>query len=183
MLGGVGKWTGLVADTPPFLVAAGARVLAVVMIVLATIFIDTSNYPWFASLAVLTAVLTVVSIVRFDRDRRMYVASVQEVSTDGSPLTNSIGQPVLRKLVIGTERELEPDAATAFAKARQKHGVSLERFMAGYGQAINVPTALWPREVLVAHSMALTTGLIYIVLGGVVSLFLAAIVLDVSGFV
>jgi hypothetical protein len=183
MIGGLRQWTWLAGDSPSFLVAAGARFVAIAVMVLAYITISASNYLAFAVSAVVVGVLGVLAIVRFDRDRKLYVVAIPEVGQDGKPLLDSSGKPTLRNVVIGSERELRPDVARDLAEARKERGgLSVERFMSGYG-SINDPKDLWDAEILAAHSTGLTTGLIYILLSGVVTLFLASLVLDAAGVV
>jgi hypothetical protein len=43
-VGKVSQWTFLADDSPPFMVTAGARALAIALIALTFIFIDKSNY-------------------------------------------------------------------------------------------------------------------------------------------
>jgi hypothetical protein len=66
MVGKVSQWTWLIHDSPSFMVTAGARAVAVALIAFSFVFIDKSNYGWFAGAAVLFAVAAFVLIGRFN---------------------------------------------------------------------------------------------------------------------
>jgi hypothetical protein len=68
-VGKVSQWTFLADDSPPFMVTAGARALAVALIALTLVFIDKSNYVWFGGAAAVCGVLLIVLIGWFDRVR------------------------------------------------------------------------------------------------------------------
>lgn len=181
MLGGVRRWTWLAADSPPFLVAAGARVLAVALMAVTYVTIDSSNYRWFGLAAVIAGVLGFISVARFDRLRKLHVAPVPLVGPDGKPLQDERGAPLFNNLVIGSEEQLRPEAAAALKAAREREGVSLRKFMSGYGSPVNDPEALWDRGVLAGIANKLTTSLMHVVLLAVMTVFLAAFVIEAAG--
>ncbi|HEX9884935.1 MAG TPA: hypothetical protein VGA70_00530 [Longimicrobiales bacterium] len=182
MFGGVKRWTWLTSDSPPFLVTAGVRVLAVALMAVAYVTVNSSNYQWFAAAAVLSGVLGFLGVSRFNRLRKIHVVQVPQVAADGSPLLDKHDQPIQMNLVIGSERELLPDAAAALKEQRaSRGGLSLRQFMSGYGaQRVNDPEALWDRGLLAEIANRLTTTLMYVLLLGVMTLFLAAFVVDVA---
>lgn len=174
-LGSVKKWTWLTDDSPSFLVTAGPRALTVVLMAVAYLTASTTNQTWFVVAAVLCGVLCLVLIAYFDRQRRTYVVGVPLVGPNGE-LAGT------KNVVIGTEKDLMPAAKKALAKARKKSGgVSLPGFMSGYGATeVNDPGALWERTLLARNGSRLSLTLTGIVLFAVLSLFLAALIVDVS---
>lgn len=180
MIGGVKRWTWLTADSPPFLVAAGPRVLAVALMAVTYVTIGASNYGWFGVAAVVSGVLGFLSVARFDRLRRLHVVPVPLVGPKGQPLTNKRGTPLSNNLVIGSEEQLRPEAAAALKVAREREGVSLRKFMSGYGSPPNDPEALWDRGVLATIANTLTTSLMHVVLLAVMTVFLAAFVIEIA---
>jgi hypothetical protein len=144
--------------------------------------VDSSNYRWFAGAAVLSGLLGFMCVSRFSRLRKVHVARVPQVAPDGRPLLDERGQPVHTNLVIGSEQDLLPDAAAALKEQRAKRGgLSLRQFMSGYGaQRVNDPEALWDRGLLADIANRLTTTLMYLLLLGVMTLFLAAFVIEVA---
>lgn len=180
MLGGVRRWTWLAADTPPFLVAAGPRVLAVALMAVTYVTIDPSNYGWFGVAAVVSGVLGFFSVSRFDRLRKLHVAPVPLVGSDGNQLQDHRGAKLVKNVVIGSEEQLRPEAAAALKAARERGGVSLGKFMSGYGSPPNDPEALWDRTVLADTANKLTTSLMHVVLLAVMTVFLAAFVIEVG---
>lgn len=180
MLGGVKRWTWLAADSPPFLVAAGARVLAVALMAVTYVTINSSNYGWFGVAAVASGVLGFISVARFDRLRKLHIAPVSPVGPDGKPLQDERGDPVVNNLVIGLEEQLRPEAAAALKAARKHAGLSLRKFMSGYGSPVNDPEALWDRSVLSGIANKLTTSLMHVVLLAVMTVFLAAFIIEVG---
>jgi hypothetical protein len=180
MLGRLKQWAWLTADSPPFLVAAGARVLAVALMAITYITINASNYGWFGFATVVVGLLSILSLTRFDRLRRLHVAPVPLVAANGAPLHDSRGAPVFKNVVIGSEEQLRPEAAAALTAARERGGVSLPTFMSGYGSPVNDPEAIWDRGTLTSIASKLTASLIHFVILAVMTLFLAAIVIDVA---
>lgn len=180
MLGGLKRWAWLAADSPPFLVAAGARVLAVALMAITYVTIDTSNYAWFGATAVAGGILGFISVARFDRLRKLHVVPIPLVASDGAPLQDGRGAQLVKNIVIGSEEQLRPEAADALKAARERGGVSLPKFMSGYGSPVNDPEALWDREILARIANKLTTSLMHVVLLAVMTVFLAAFVIDVA---
>ena len=176
MLGNVRQWTWLTAGPPPFLVTAGARVLAVAVMAVAYVTIDESTYRYFLAATVLTGVVCLLSVVCFDRLRRLYVVQVPIVNENG-------GEPsgARASVVIGPEDKLLPEAADSLRSARKRYGgVSLPKFMGGYGTPVNDPLALWPSEILARIGNQLTVALLIVILSAVVTAFLAALVIVAS---
>jgi hypothetical protein len=182
-IGRLQQWTWLAGDSPSFLVAAGARVVAIVVMGLSWVFMTKSNYQVFVVVALAIAVFCAITIVRFDRDRKLYVVSIPETGKDGTQLVQK-GKRVFKSVVIGRESEMRPQAAADYAAAQQQGGaMSLQKFMGGYGTSINDPGALWDAETLATHSTSLTSSLILIALSAVVAVFLVSLALDLAGFI
>lgn len=179
--GRVKQWSWLVDDSPPFLVTAGARAVAVVCIALTFVLINGTNYGFFGGLALIVAALAAWLIVRFDRLRKVHIYQVPLLKEDGTQAKDADGDPLYTNLVIGTEKTMQADARKALAKARKDHGaVSLTDFLGGYGGArTNNPEASWSREELADISSNLTMTLMGIVLTTVLALYLAASVVQV----
>lgn len=85
MVGGVKRWTWLASSSPPFVVTAAARMLAVALMAVTYVTIDKSNYGWFGAAAILCGILGFVAIARFDRLRRLYVVQIPLVGEKGDP--------------------------------------------------------------------------------------------------
>lgn len=183
MLGGVKRWSWLASGSPPFLVTAGARVVAVALMAVTYVTISKSNYRYFGGAAVLLGLLGFVAIVRFDRLRKLHVVSIPMVGADGKPLLDRKERPLEQNVVVGLESQLREDARVALADARKnKGGLSVRQFMSGYGaQRVNDPEALWDSALLAGLSSSLTTTLMWILLLAVMTLFLSAFVIDAAG--
>lgn len=181
MLGDINRWTWLISDSPSFLVMAGPRAFAVALMAGTYITINSSNYVWFIIAAIVSGILCFISIMRFDYLRKLYVAPVPLVGPNGDQLRNKRGTPLSKNVVIGAEERLRPEAVAAFEKARAEKGISLRAFMGGYGSPVNDPEALWDRDYLAGIANKLTASLMYVILLAVMTLFLAAFVLEVAG--
>lgn len=181
MLGGVKRWSWLISDSPPFVVAAAPRALAVALMAVTYVTISRANYSWFALAAVTAGVLAFLSVMRFERLRKLYVVPIALVGTDGKPLQDKRGKPLFNNVVIGSEEHLRPEAAAALKSARERSGISLRQFMSGYGSSINDPEALWDSGYLAGLRHGLTTSLMYVILLSVMTLFWAAFVIEVAG--
>ncbi|MGC4939634.1 hypothetical protein [Kribbella sp. DT2] len=180
-VGSVKKWTWLTDSTPSFLVTAGPRVLVIALMATAYLTANRSNRTWFVAVAILCGVLCVVAVASFDRQRRIHVLGIALVGPDGAQLTGPDGIPQTKNVVIGTEKDLLPAAKRALKAARAGGaGVSLARFMSGYGTPVNDPEALWDRGLLAKVGSRLTLTLSGIVLFAVLALFLAALVVDLT---
>lgn len=181
-VGSVKRWTWLTDDSPSFLVTTGPRALTVVLMAVAYLTASDSNQTWFIVAAALCGVLCLASIAYFDRTRRTHVVGIPLVGPEGAQLADGREQPLTKNVVIGTEDDLMPAAKKALAKARKEAGgVSLVGFMSGYGATkVNDPEALWERTLLARIGSRLSLTLTAIVLFAVLSLFLAALILDVS---
>ncbi len=83
--------------------------------------------------------------------------------------------------MIGLESDLRDDAKVALADARKKKaGLSVRQFMSGFGpQRVNDPEALWDPALLADTRSSLTITLMFIVLLGVMALFLSAFTIAV----
>lgn len=180
-IGPLRRWTELGAGSPPFMVAIGPRLLAIVGIVASFLAINRANYPWFLAGAGAAALITLVSVRRFDSLRRRYVASVPLVGHDGKQLVGKHG-PLSRSVVIGSEENLRPEASRALQAARsERGGISIQDFMSGYGaQRVNDPSALWDKLVLEDNADRIGSALTSILLFSVLALFLAALVFEVA---
>jgi hypothetical protein len=183
MLGGVKRWSWLASGSPPFLVKAGARVVAVALMAITYVTINNSNYRYFGGAAVVLGLLGFAAIVRFDRLRKLHVVAVPMVGADGKPLLDKKKKPLEQNVVVGLESQLRDEARVALADARKKKGgLSVRQFMSGYGaQRVNDPEALWDSALLAGLSSSLTTTLMWILLLAVMTLFLSAFVIDAAG--
>ncbi|UFX42106.1 hypothetical protein HAP47_0022865 [Bradyrhizobium sp. 41S5] len=175
-VGKVSQWTFLADDSPPFMVTAGARALAIALIALSFIFIDKSNYGWFGGAAVIFAFLMIIFIARFDRIRRAHICKVPLLE-DGHQKRGWLGSLKWQVVVIGSEIDMKPQAATHY----QKFGAgSLCKFLSGYGRnEVNNPEAIWTKQTLARISSHMTILLIGILLCGVMALYLAASAVEV----
>lgn len=181
-LGRMARWTWLIDDSPPFLVTAGARALAVALIALTYVFINKSNYPAFVIAAVIFGALTFWLIGRFDRLRKVHIFKVPVVQKDGVQAVDGKGNALFKNVVIGTEEEMNREAKAAFARARRdRGGLSVTDFMSGYGGSVtNNPGAIWTRRQLADISNRLTVTLMGVILCGVMALYLSASVIAVT---
>jgi hypothetical protein len=180
MIGRVKQWTWISSDSPSLIVTVGARMLAIALMAITYITIDTSNYIGFAVGAIVFGFFGLFYINRFNHLRKLYVAPIPLVGADGSQLRDNKGAPLNRNVVIGLESNMNKIAKGAFNNARKNHpGLSLVTFMSGYGTPPNDPEAIWDRELLASLSNKLTMSLVYIALFGVMVLFLAAFVIEV----
>jgi hypothetical protein len=182
MLGRMKHWTWLTSDSPTFLVTAGARMLAVALMATTYVTINGSNYRWFGSAAVFFGVLGFLTIARFDHLRKLNVLKIPLVGENGQQLCDAEGELRYENVVIGSEAELNSTAKKDFRAARNRTGgLSLRQFMSGYGaQKIYDPEALWDPGLLAKKSNTLTIMLMCVVLLAVMTLFLAAFVIEVS---
>src|SRR2546428_7819501 len=161
-----------------FMVTAGARALAVALIALSFIFIDKTNYGWFAGGAVLFAIIMFVLIAWFDHLRKAHLCKVPLLNENGSQAKSFWGTPKFELLVIGDETNMNADAARAY---KQVGAVSLCRFMSGYGRnAVNDPAAIWSMTTLAKISNKMTIALMGILLCAVMALYLAASAVEVQ---
>lgn len=181
MFGGVKRWTWLTGGTPPFLVTAGARVLAVALMAVTYVTISKLNYGWFGGAATLCGVLGFAAIARFDRLRERHVVQIPMVGANGQPLVDRKKRAIQENVVIGLESDLREDVKVALNKARrQRAGLSVRQFMSGFGaQRVNDPEALWDSVLLGNIRSNMTITLMCAVLFGVMALFLAAFVVEV----
>ena len=183
MLGSIKRWTWLAGESPPFVVTAGARVLAIALMAAAFVTIQKSNYIWFIVAAVVFGLTGFALIALFDRQRRRHVLSIPLVGKHGKQLVDSKGHPRYRQVVIGSESDMNTQAKSDFTAARKKSGgLSLVQFMSGYGSTqVNDPAALWDHNYLADIGNRLTVMLMSVVLLAVMTLFLAASIIDVTG--
>lgn len=183
MLGRVTQWTWLASGAPPFLVSAAARGLAVALMAVTYLAINSKNYGWFAGAAILSGIIAFSTIVSFDKLRKIHIVPVPQVGANGKPLRDRRGREIQSNVVIGTEADLRPEAKSALSIARKKSGgVSLRQFMAGYGaQKLNDPEALWDSTLLAEISNKLTVRLMLIALSAVMTVFWAAFAIQASG--
>ena len=182
MLGRMTRWSWLVSGSPPFLVTAGARVFSVALMAVVYITISKANMSWFAGATVISGFLGMAAIIHFDRLRKLHVLQIPLVGDDGQQPRDGKNNPVWTNVIIGSESNMLPTARQALDTARTKRGgLTIPEFMKGYGsQKVNDPEALWDRELLAKLSNALTVALMSIVLLGVMTLYLAAFLIEVS---
>lgn len=183
MVGSVKKWTWLTSDSPSFLVTAGARVLAVAVMAGTYVLISPSNFGLFLGLAIACGAACFLLIARFDRLRKTHILAIPVVSSKGKGAVDSHGKPVMQNVVIGTEEDMNPTAKEDLATARKKHGgLSVADFMSGYGgRRVNNPEALWERGLLARTGNRLTVTLMCVLLLAVLTVFVAAFVVEVAG--
>jgi hypothetical protein len=181
-IGGIKQWTDLMGDTSPFLVLAGPRAVAVVLIAISFLTLTPSTVWFFIVLAVIAALITFVNIPRFNRDRAIYTCEVREVATDGSQAVDAKGVLKKRRLIIGSEEKLLPHAKRAFDEARkQNRGLSLCAFLGGFGSSEPYDaSAAWSREELANIAKRLFTQLTWIVLAAVLALYWAAAIVEIK---
>lgn len=181
MLGGMKRWGWLAGGSPPFIVTGGARIVAVALMALTYVTITTANYRWFAGAAVLTGLVGFVCLIWFDRMRQIHVIAIPVVAADGGPLRDARGRGQELHVVVGSEDQMREEARVAFDRARKKSGVSLPKFMSGYGSSPNDPGAIWDASLLASIRNHLTTLLMCFALLAVLTLFLAAFAIDAHG--
>ena len=179
--GRVRRWTWLTTGAPPFVVTAAARALAVALMAFTYVTISKENYRWFAGSAIVSGLLTFVSIAWFERLRTLYVAQISLVGKDGKQLFRG-KTPLYENVVIGRESELRDQAKADLEKARRKSGgLSVLEFMRGYGATrLNDPEALWDAALLAGRRSALSITLMVTFLLGVMALFWSAFIIDVT---
>jgi hypothetical protein len=181
MIGGLKRWTWLAGGSPSFLVTAGARMLAVALMAATYVTISSTNYLWFGGAAVICGLIGFVCVVKFDGMRQQYVLSIPLVAADGGPLRDRRGRDQRASIVIGSEDQMRAEAASAFREAREKRGVSLPKFISGYGSPVNDPESIWEHSLLAQIANRLTTVLMCVVLLAVITLFLAAFTIEAAG--
>jgi hypothetical protein len=180
-IGPLERWTNLVDDSPTFLIAAGPRLLAVALIAGSYIWATTLGSEVFAVLAVLAAVLGYLAIRAFDKLRRSHVVGVPIVGSGGQQARGAKGRLRFRNVVVGSDDALTEQAKRDYRTARERHaGLSLTEFMSGYGSPPNNPESLWPKAVLVRIQMSITGRLMQAVVAGVMTLFWAALAIDIG---
>ena len=183
MLGRVKQWTWLVSGTPPFLVTAAARMLAVALMAVTYVTINKANFLWFGGAAILAGISGFAAVFRFDHLRRLHIRPIPIVGADGRPMMDKKRRALEQNVVIGSEDDMRPEAKAALAEARKtKGGLSVLQFMSGYGaQRVNDPEALWDSAILVNISSKLTITLMGILLLSVMTLFWAAFTIQTAG--
>jgi hypothetical protein len=179
MIGRTRNWTWMAADQTSAIMTVGSRLLALGLMAMTYITINTSNYTWFGVGAVLCGVLGLYYLIRFDHMRKIYVVQVPLVGADGQQRKDKKRKLVFKNVVIGLESNMNPEAKEAFIEARKNiPGLSLVKFMSGYGTP-NDPESIWDRSLLANLSNKLTMALIFIALFGVMVLFLASFTIEV----
>lgn len=182
-IGRLARWTWLIDNSPPFLVTAGSRALAVVLIALVFVLINHNNYLVFIGAALIFGVLAFIFIGWFDYLRKVHIIRIAIVGKNGAQAVDGKGDPLFQNIVIGTEQDMRPETATVLADARKNApALSLTDFLAGIapGGKTNNPETLWTRQYLAAVSNKLTMILMGIVLCAVMALYIAASVVEVS---
>lgn len=181
MFGGIQRWTWLASGAPSFIVTAAARAVAVAFMAITYVTITKENLLWFGSAACVTGIIAFVAIVKFDRQRERHVAAIPIVGLDGKSLVDAKNRQVVEHVVVGFESNLLEDAKVALAEARKtKPGLSTRQFMSGYGsQRLNAPESLWDSTLLADLRNGLTVTLMIALLFGVMTLYLAAFMIEV----
>jgi hypothetical protein len=180
MIGKVSDWNWLAADSPSFVSMAGARIVCVVLMAIAFVTANAARRPPLIGAALVAAVLGLVCVRRFDLMRRVHTVALPIVGKDGKPTHDKKGKNLSRYVVIGSEADMLPNAKDAFDKARDSHGVSLLKFMSGFGSTPNDPEALWDHALLARIAAKLSGLITYVVLLAVMALFLAALLVSLK---
>jgi hypothetical protein len=180
MLGGLKRWTWLAGGSPPFLVTAGARMFAVALMAITYVSISATNYRWFGGAAVICGLIGFLCVARFDGLRQRHVVAIPLVAADGTVLKDRQGRDQNASVVIGPESKMRSEAASAFGQARQKGGVSLSKFMSGYGSPVNDPGSIWEHALLARIANRLTTLLMCVLLLAVMTVYLAAFTIEAA---
>jgi hypothetical protein len=179
-VGKVSQWTFLAGgpdSSPSFMITAGARALAIALIVLTFIFINKSDYFWFGGGAAVCGLLMIILIGRFDRMRQTHTCKVPELDAGGNVKKGWFGAEKSKMVVIGTESDMKADAA---AKYKELKRPGLRKFLSGYGtNEVNNPAAIWTEETLAKISSNMNLLVIGILLCGVMALYLSASVIEV----
>jgi hypothetical protein len=179
-VGKVSQWTFLAGGrdySPSFMITAGVRALAIVLIVLTFISIDKNNYFLFLVGAAACAVLMFVLINQFDQMRQTYICKVPDINKDGSPKTGWFGGEKSKTVVIGTVENMTAVAAAAYQANGQP---GLCKFLSGYGvNEVNNPEAIWPKQVLAKISSTMNLLVMGVLLCGVMALYISASVVEV----
>jgi hypothetical protein len=179
--GRISRWTWLSSGAPSFMVTAAARTLAVVLMAVTYVTINKSNYIWFAVVAVVCGLMGFTMIAIFDRERERHVVQVPEVGPDGKQLVGPGTKGAVRSVVIGLEQDIREPARTALVEARKSNpSLSVIAFMSGFGIRPYDPEALWDHTLLADIRNRLTVRLMWILLLGVMALFIAAFIVEVK---
>ena len=179
-MGRMRRWTWLVDSSPPFIIKVPIQVLSIAFMAFVYITISKDNYFWYTAVALICAVAFVALIYQFDQKRRIHVLSIPEVAPNGSQLLDSKKEKVFRQVIIGTVETMNSQAKTAFSIAQQSGPLTLVKFMSGYGSPPNDPEVLWDRVCLAKLGSKMSLYLMLIGILGVITLFLASIIIDVS---
>ena len=173
-VGRLTDWAWLGGGAPPVLLSTAAKSPAFALIVLTFITITRDNYLVFVVLSGLSGILVAYLAIRLQHHRVVHVVSVPETASDGSHKQDADGKPVYRSVVIGTEADMLPHAAGAYAAARANDAsLTLPRFMSGYATP-NDPAAIWSPQTLATVRDHLCMFAMATILAAVMSLYLAA---------
>lgn len=177
MVGKVSKWTYLIEDTPPFIVTLAVRAIAIGMIAATFLTISKENAQYFLGAAIGFGVATMLFVIVFDGMRRKRTCKIPEVGADGRQKKSWFGKLQSRTVVIGAENRMRTDARAAF---QARPGLSVEKFMSGYGHnEVNNPKAIWDADYLAGIAQRMTMLLMGVLLCAIMTLYLAAASIEV----
>src|ERR1700744_2340447 len=83
MMGRLSQWTFLVADSPSFIVTAGARFVALILMASVYATINENNYLFFAAAAIVCGFVGLFFILRFNKARILYTVKIPLVGRHG----------------------------------------------------------------------------------------------------
>jgi hypothetical protein len=179
-VGKVSQWTFLAGGgdfSPSFMVSAGARALAIALIVLTYISINKSNYYWFGGGAAVCGLLMIILIGWFDKMRQTHTCKVPQLNTNGTVKKGWFGGEKSEMVIVGTENDMTAKAKADYEKAGSP---GICKFLSGYGvNQVNNPQAIWPKGSLAGISSKMNQLVIGILLCGVMALYISASVFEI----
>lgn len=174
-VGRFADWGWLSGDPPNVLLRTAAKAPAVTFIAwtYATITADKANA--FLLAAVVLGILTAALAVYLQHLVHLHVADVPLTGPDGQQALDSKHKPMSRRIFIGTERNMLETASLHYRQARQQRGgLSIIRFMSGYGDSLYDPEAVWSRSTLAAIRVRMCMFALATILTAIMSLYVAA---------
>jgi hypothetical protein len=180
--GGIQQWVWLTEETPPFVVTVPTRAVAVVLIAGTFVLISRQNASLFLYAAGGFGLIAFVLVAWFDRYRRIHTYAVPLLSGDGQQAFDPHGRPRSRHLAIGLESNMRPNVRKIFEELREEHpALTIEQFLAGFGVSkTNDPNTAWDKALLADVASTMTLTLMTALLCGIMALYIAASVVEVS---
>lgn len=175
MFGGMKKWAGIAGEDAPFVVKAGARFLGIAAIAATYVWISKTNYHWFLGACLLSGLIAVILLARFDRLRKLHVRQVPIVGEGAKQIGTET-------IVIGTEATMRDEAKKRLSEARKAKGpMSILSYLSGAGaDKLYDPETCWDAEVLSRIRSHLTMLLVWISIFGVLVLYLGASSIEIA---